>query len=78
MERDAVIAALMDFTTTTEIKRYNYHLSSLISLGNNPGEIKQKIIDKYGLIYGNNNSLENQLNIFKIKPQELEEFVNGN
>ena len=37
MERDAVIAALKDFITTTEIKRYNYHLSNLISLGNNPG-----------------------------------------
>ena len=78
MEKTAVVEALKDFTTTREISRYNYRLSSLISLSDNPGVTRQKIIDKYGLIYGNNSSVENQLNILKVTPQELEEFINGN
>ena len=78
MEKSAVETALKDFIIGTPFVRYNCHLSNLISLSANPSETKQKIINKYGLIYGNNNSLENQLNILKILPQELEEFVNGN
>ena len=78
MEKSAIETALKDFIIDAPFVRYNYHLSSLISLSANPSETKQRIINKYGLIYGNNNSLENQLNILKILPQELEEFVNGN
>ena len=78
MEKSAIKTALNSFATDAQITRYNYHLSSLISLSANPSETKQRIIDKYGLIYGNNNSLENQLNILKVLPRELEEYVNGN
>lgn len=78
MDRSAVADALKDFTTITATPRYNYGLSSLVSLSEDPSKIREMIINKYGLIHGNNKSLENQLNILKIKPQELMEFVNGN
>lgn len=78
MDRSAVVDALKDLTTITATPRYNYGLSSLVSLSEDPSKISEMIINKYGLIHGNNKSLENQLNILKIKPQELMEFVNGN
>ncbi len=78
MDKSAVINALKDFTTNTSTPRYNYGLSNLVSLSEDPGKIREMIINKYGLIHGNNKSLENQLNILKIKPQELMEFFNGN
>ena len=38
-------------------------------------ENRQKIIQKYHLIYGNNRSLENQLNILKIKKEEVWKLI---
>ena len=78
MAKSVIIEALKDFTTTTEFKTNNYHLSALISLSKNPNEAKDKLISKYRLIDGNNKSLENQLNILKINPQEIKELLNGN
>ena len=78
MEKVAIEDALKDFVTTTETKTNNYHLSTLISLSNNPTQTREKLINKYRLIDGNNKSLENQLNILKIKPQEIEELLSGN
>ena len=78
MAKSAIIEALRGFTTTTEFRANNYRLSTLISLSKNPKEAKDKLISKYRLIDGNNKSLENQLNILKISPQEIKELLNGN
>ena len=78
METEAIVAALKDFICTTEIKKENYDLSTLISLSNNSQEARHKLVSKYRLIEGNNKSLENQLNILKIKPQEIKELLSGN
>ena len=78
MAKSAIIEALRGFATTTEFKTNNYHLSTLISLSKNHKEAKDKLISKYRLIDGNNKSLENQLNILKINPQEIKELLNGN
>ncbi|MCQ2802822.1 MAG: toprim domain-containing protein [Bacilli bacterium] len=66
-----IINALNPFKTTNEIVKYNYNLSNLISLDENPENIRKKIITKYRLINGNNKSLENQLNMLGIKPGEI-------
>ena len=78
MEKATIMEALKNFITTTELKTNNYHLSTLISLSSNPTEAKNKLISKYRLIDGNNKSLENQLNILNINPQEVEELLSGN
>ena len=78
MEKVAVLEALKDFTTTKEIEINDYHLSTLISLSINPGESKDRLINKYRLVNGNNKFLENQLNILKINRQEIEELLSGN
>lgn len=78
MEKVAIIEALKDFTTTTEFKVNDYNLSTLISLSKNPGEAKARLMSKHRLIEGNNKSLENQLNILKLNPQEIKELLSGN
>ena len=78
MEKAAIVDALKNFTTTAEFKINDYQLSTLISLSNNPAEKRNMLTNKYRLIEGNNKSLENQLNILKINPQEIKELLSGN
>ena len=73
--KSEVLEALKPFITDKEIFREKYNLSHLISLSENPEENKQKIIQTYRLIYGNNRSLENQLNILKIKKEEVWKLI---
>ena len=78
LEKEEVIRSLKQFESTAPITRYNYDLSTLVSLSDNPSRTKQKIISKYRLIDGNNKYIESELNILKIKPEEIKELVNGN
>ena len=73
--KEAVIKALKPFITNEEIKLENYDLVTLVSLGKNPQEIKDKIIQKYHLVKGNNKSIENQLRILKISKEELWKLI---
>ena len=66
-----VESALKDFVTEDELFNQNYELSTLISLDKNPSEKRQEIANRFGLIIGNNKSLENQLRILKITREEL-------
>ena len=76
--KESVIEALKNYMTEKEINRYNYRLVGLVSLSSNPANQKEKLVNKYRLIDGNIKSLENQLNILKILPKEVEELLSGN
>ena len=78
LEKEEVIRALAPFTTQEEIKRHNYHLSTIISLSGDPTKIKETIVNNYRLIDGNNKFIENQLNILRVTPEELKELISGN
>lgn len=78
LEKNEVIKSLDSFICDKPIDKYSYGLNTLISLANNPGEKRKILIKKYRLIEGNNKSLENQLNILKINPKEVEELLSGN
>ena len=77
LTKEEVIKALSPFITN-EFIRQNYDLSTLISLSDNPKGNKEKLIKKYKLIDGNNKYLENQLNILKVKAEEVKELLSGN
>ena len=77
LEKEEVIRSLKEFESS-EIKINNYQLVKFISLSDNPKENKQKLIKKYRLIDGNIKYLENELNILRIKPSEIEELFSGN
>ncbi len=77
LPKEEVIKALSPFVGEGNI-HYDYDLTSLISLSKNPSETKSKLINKYRLIDGNNKFLENQLNILRIKPEEIKELLSGN
>ena len=74
-EKNDVLEALKPYATNQEIFKENYDLVSLISLAENPSEIKEKIIRTYNLIKGNNKSLENQLRILKIRKEEVWKLI---
>ena len=78
LEKSEVLRALKPFTTNEAFVKYEYGLSTIVSLSKEPNKTKQLIINKYRLMEGNNKSLENQLNILRIKPDEIKELVNGN
>ena len=50
-----------------------YNLTKVISLSNNPQELKEKITNNYRLINGNNNYLEKQLRMLKISEEEFKQ-----
>ena len=66
-----VYEGLSPYFVEHQIVKYKYNLATSISLSENPEEMKNKLIEKYRLIKGNIKSLENQLNILKVKPEEL-------
>ena len=69
--KEEILNALKDHIVDGKLTRVNYDLANLISLNKNPEEKREEIINKYGLIKGNNKSLENQLNMLKITKEEL-------
>ena len=69
--QEEIISLLKDYSTTMDFEVINYELNSLVSLSQNPSEIRDQIISKYHLIRGNNKSVENQLNILGITKEEL-------
>ena len=70
-DKQVVINALKPFVTNKEIFSEKYDLVTLISFCENPTKKREEIVNKYGLINGNNKSLENQLRILKINREEL-------
>ena len=71
-EKSEIIEVLHPYFTNSFIK-YSYNLISVISLSKNPNETRTNIIDEYRLIDGNNKFLEEQLNMLKIKPEEIKQ-----
>ena len=74
-KKEDILEALKEYKTDKEIKRINYDLVSLISLSENPQKVKDIIVQKYHLISGNNKSIENQLNILKVKKEEVWKLI---
>ena len=72
-----IIKSLSPYKTEKEINRYDYHLSSL-TIGGYAQDVRDKIIKHYRLMSGGNKSIENQLNILGIKPEDLNKFIYGN
>ena len=70
-EKEEILEVLKNFITDKEVFKEKYDLVSLISLSENPEEKREQIINKYRLIKGNNNYLENQLRILRISKEEL-------
>ena len=73
--KNEVLEVLKPFITEEELFNEKYNLSHLVSLSEMPEENRQKIIQKYHLIHGNNKSIENQLNILKIKKEEVWKLI---
>ena len=73
--KNEVLEALRDFKTDKDLFKENYNLSLLVSLSDNPEKVRNKIIQNYNLVRGNNKSVENQLNILKIKKEEVWKLI---
>ena len=71
---DAIVDALSDFIEQDngQFKRIDYNLNSIISLSENPAKVKIDIIKDYRLINGNIKFLQNQLQMLRINPKEIE------
>ena len=78
LQKEEVIRSLSPYVTKIAISTMNYDLNRLISLSENPSKNRSLLVNAYRLIDGNNKSLENQLNILKINPKEVEELLSGN
>lgn len=76
--KEEIVKALKNYFIEKPITTYKYNLAMLISLSDNSEEKRQLLISKYRLINGNNKSLENQLNILKISPEEISNLFKGN
>ena len=69
--QEEIIRLLKPYSTTNDFEVVDYELGSLISLSENPSQIREEIINKYHLLEGGNKSIENQLNILGISKEEL-------
>ena len=71
--QEAIIEALNDLLEEDkgQLVKEDYHLNQIISLSDNPEETKHRIIKDYRLIDGNIKYLQNQLQMLKIKPEEI-------
>ena len=75
-DKEVIVEALKDHLVayTNQLdERPDYGLSRIISLGSNPHESKQLIINDYRLIDGNIKFLENQLQMLGINPVEIKQ-----
>ena len=74
-DKQEILNALKPFiceeTTTNQKAKYN--LTKIISLSDNPSEIRNRIVNKYRLTIGNNKYLEDQLRMLKIDAKEFNE-----
>lgn len=73
-EYEAIIDALKDFLSEYKKEldiKPDYELTSIIALSENPEIVKNRIINDYGLIYGTNKFLENQLQMLGVKTNEI-------
>ena len=70
---EAIIEALSDLLEEdkNQLAKLDYNLVNIISLAKDPEETKSKIIKDYRLIKGNIKSLQNQLQMLGIKPEEI-------
>lgn len=78
LTKECILSTLEPYISSNPSTVTHYDLVSLLSLSKKPKDIREKLVDKYRLIDGNNKALENQLNILKISKEEIEEFINGN
>ena len=71
--KEVILDAMKPYICSENQKGQNrkYNLTSIISLSDNPAEIKDKIIKEYRLIDGNNSFLEKQLNMLRVDEQEF-------
>ena len=74
-DKKEILRVLSPFITpmNKEVRKPSYNLASIISLSDNPAEIRKQIINDYRLIDGNNNFLEQQLRILKIDELEFKQ-----
>ena len=72
-EKSAIIDALRDFLQEDKghLIKADYHLNTIISLSEDPNEMKNKILTEYRLIKGNIKFLENQLQMLGVNPEEI-------
>lgn len=74
-KKDEILKALSPYTSDNKKENDNddYELNRIISLSQNPGEMKTKLITDYRLIVGNNKFLAQQLKMLKISPEEIKQ-----
>lgn len=74
-DKEEILKVLSPFITlkNNDFEKPSYNLASIISLADNPAEIRKQIINYYRLIDGNNNFLEQQLRILKIDELEFKQ-----
>ena len=72
-KKEEIIRVLTPFLSDASQKQKirNYYLDQIISLSDNPKLMREKIINEYRLINGNNRFLEQQLNMLKIDELEF-------
>ena len=72
-EKEEILTALKPFISFENAveQKANYNLTKIISLSNNPNETRNRIINDYRLIKGNNKYLEDQLRMLKIDAEEF-------
>ena len=72
-EKQEILAVLKPFISSENSRKQkaNYNLTRIISLSNNPNETRNRIINDYRLIKGNNKYLEDQLRMLKINVEEF-------
>ena len=73
--KNDILEALKEHVTEQELFKEKYNLSLLVSHSENPEKTRNIIIKEYHLIRGNNKSIENQLNILKIKKEEVWKLI---
>ena len=71
--KEVIIEALSDllYEDKGQLQKLDYKLNKIISLSDNPSNIKSKIIADYRLIKGNIKFLESQLQMLGVKPEEI-------
>lgn len=74
-KKEDILEALNQYKTDKDLVKEKYDLAKYISLSGEPKKIKDIIINKYHLIHGNNKNIENQLNILKIKKEEVWKLI---
>ena len=74
-DKQEILRVLKPFISNIEQKgqKRTYNLTNIISLSSNPKETRERIVEDYRLIDGNNKYLEQQLNMLKVDEQEFKQ-----